>query len=356
MSEMRAAGRAPARGSLHTVDVPGLRHDHDKGTLVNNTYRHLFGPVPSRRLGRSLGIDLTPFKTCSFDCIFCQLGRTTDKTVLRREYVPVDDVIAELDIWLAAGNTADYITLSGSGEPTLNSEFGRVIRFLRGRTPIPVALLTNGSLLSNPQVRDAAATANVVKVSLSVWDQASLQHVNRPHASIKFKTMLDGMLRFREGFKGELWIEVFLAWGTNTTVSDVLKIAGLIHVLKPERVQLNTAIRPPCEDYAYVVPRHRMEALSELFTPPAEIMAEYSSDITAGIQSNEENVLGMLKRRPCTLDQLCRVTGLHPNEASKYLGKLIRTGQVQEQHKSGDIYFSGIHPPPGPNAEVKIYP
>jgi wyosine [tRNA(Phe)-imidazoG37] synthetase (radical SAM superfamily) len=308
-------------------------------------YRHLFGPVPSRRLGRSLGVDLTPFKTCSFDCIFCQLGRTTDKTVLRREYVPVGEVITELDAWLEAGNTADYITLSGSGEPTLNAEFGRVIRYLRGRTAIPVALLMNGSTLSDPKVRAAAAEANVVKLSLSTWNQTSLQHVNRPHPSIRFKTMLDGMLEFREVFKGELWIEVFLVWGVNTAVSDVLKIAGLVQALNPTRVQLNTAVRPPCEEYAHAVPRHRMESLAELFSPPAEIMAEYSSDASAGVRATEADMLGMLERRPCTLDQLCHVTGLHPNEVSKYLGKLTRTGQVQEYHKTGSTCFAGVHPP-----------
>ncbi len=213
---------------------------------MNNTYQHLFGPVPSRRLGRSLGIDLTPFKTCSFDCIFCQLGRTTDKTVARREYVSVDAVIAELDAWLAAGNTADYLTLSGSGEPTLNSEFGRVIQFLRNRTSIPVALLTNGSLLSDPHVREAAAEANVVKVSLSAWDDTSLKQVNRPHRTINFATLYNGIREFRKTFSGELWMEVFLVWGTNTAVSDVLKIAERVQALSPTRIQLNTAVRPPC--------------------------------------------------------------------------------------------------------------
>jgi len=312
--------------------------------MTNKRYNHPFGPVPSRRLGRSLGIDLTPFKTCSFDCIFCQLGRTTDKTDLRRHYVPFGEVIAELHARIAAGNTADYITLSGSGEPTLNSEFGRVIRFLRESTTIPVALLTNGTLLGDTHVQMAAAQATMVKVSLSAWDDTSLQHVNRPHRSIKFDTLYDGILQFRQRFAGDLWVEVFLVWGTNTSVSDILKIAERVQALKPTRVQLNTAVRPPCEDYAYAVPRHRMEDLAKLFKPAAEIMAEYSSSTSAGIQSTEADLLGMLERRPCTLDQICRVTGLHPNEASKYLGKLTRTGQVQENHKAGTVYFSGMHP------------
>ena len=153
---------------------------------TKSKHKHLFGPVPSRRLGRSLGVDLTPFKTCSFDCIFCQLGRTTRKTLTRKEYVPIDEVTAELGEWLQTGESADYITLSGSGEPTLNSEFGRVIDFARNATSIPVALLTNGSLLSDPEVRAQAAQANVVKISFSAWDPFSLDHINRPHRGVEF--------------------------------------------------------------------------------------------------------------------------------------------------------------------------
>lgn len=306
-------------------------------------YRHLFGPVPSRRLGRSLGVDLTPFKTCSFDCIFCQLGRTTNKTVKRKEYVPVKEVIAELDAWMKSGDNADYITLSGSGEPTLNSEFGQVIDFVRNVTTIPVALLTNGSMLSNPEVRAQAAQANMVKVSLSAWDQFSFEHINRPHASIEFKRLIEGQWLLRNEFKGRMLMEVFLVWGTNTATEDVTKIAELVKTLDPDDVQLNTAVRPPCEEFAYAVPEDQMNNLAKLFDPPAEIIAEYSSDVSAEVQGNEEDILEMLERRPCTLDQICAAFGLHRNEASKYLGKLVRTGKARELRKQMEIYYSGIH-------------
>jgi len=311
--------------------------------MKNRHYKYLFGPVPSRRLGRSLGVDLVPFKTCGFDCIFCQLGRTTNKTLKRREYVPVDKVIEELDEWLKTQDSADYITLSGSGEPTLNSEFGRVIEFARNVTTIPVAVLTNGSLLIDPEVRAQAAQANVVKVSLSAWDQFLFEHINRPHRDIEFKRLIEGQWLFRETFKGELWMEVFLVWGTNTTTKDVSKIAELVKAIGPDKVQLNTSVRPPCEEFAYAVPEDQMGALAKLFDPPAEIIAEYSSDSSAKVRANEADVLDMLERRPCTLDQICRVFGLHRNEASKYLGKLTRTKQAQEHRKAGEIYYSGVH-------------
>lgn len=355
--------------------MPELRRDHDAGTIgkrafcggacaayeggsrprsatagagagqymKKSNYKYLFGPVPSRRLGRSLGVDLTPFKTCSFDCIFCQLGRTARTTLTRKEYVPVDKVIEELDDWLKAGGRADYITLSGSGEPTLNSAFGRVIDFVRGATSIPVALLTNGTLLSDPEVRAQAARADVVKVSLSAWDQPSLERVNRPHRGVEFKRLIEGQWLFRQEFKGQMWMEVFLVWGTNTAAGDVSRIAELVKAVAPDKVQLNIAVRPPCEEYAHAVPEDQMGAMARFFDPPAEVIAEYSSDASARVQANEADILDMLKRRPCTLDHVCRVFGLHKNEASKYLGKLTRTGQARERRKAGEAYFSAIH-------------
>jgi wyosine [tRNA(Phe)-imidazoG37] synthetase (radical SAM superfamily) len=311
--------------------------------MNSKRFKHLFGPVPSRRLGRSLGVDLVPFKTCSFDCIFCQLGRTTHKTLTRKEYLPMDKVVAELGEWLETGETADVITLSGSGEPTLHSGFGRVIEFARNATDIPVALLTNGTLLGDPEVRAQAAQAHIVKVSLSAWDTFSFEHVNRPHAKVVFQHFLEGLWQFRGEFRGELWIEVFLVWGTNTTVKDVSKISELVQPLHPDKVHLNTAVRPPCEEYAYAVPENQMGALAKLFDPPAEVIAEYDgSRVSAKAHAREADVLGMLERRPCTLRQICRAFGLHPNEVSKYLGKLMRAGQVGERRQDGESYFSGV--------------
>ena len=302
-------------------------------------YTHLFGPVPSRRLGLSLGVDLVPYKVCSFDCVFCQLGRTTEKTVHRREYVDTDSVLAELDSWITAGGHADYITLSGSGEPTLNTHFGAVIDFVRKRTEIPVALLTNGSLLVSDDVRHAAVRADVVKVSLSAWDQTSLQHINRPAPGIEFESQLEGQRLLRKEYSGEIWMEVFLVWGMNTTGKDVQAIAELAKSVGPDRIQLNTAIRPPCEAFVEAVPRDLLAELALLFDPPAEIIAEFSSDRSESVKADETAVLGMLQRRPCTLDDICTVFGMHRNEALKYVGKLTRTGLALQHAKQGRTYF-----------------
>jgi wyosine [tRNA(Phe)-imidazoG37] synthetase (radical SAM superfamily) len=305
-----------------------------------NRYRHLFGPVPSRRLGRSLGVDLTPFKTCTLDCIFCQLGRTTHKTLDRKEYVPVADVEAELEAWIKEGGKADYITLSGSGEPTLHTRFGEVLQFVRDRTAIPPALLSNGTLFRLPEVREAAKRADIVKLSLSAWDQFSFEHVNLPHPELNFQQIMDGYRAFRAEFRGKLWIEVFLIWGTNSVRRDVEKIAALVAAIGPDEIHLNTAVRPPAEEFALAMPRKEIEGLTGLFRPRAKVIAEFSSDKAADVAANEKTILAMLRRRPCTAQQISEVFGMHLNEVSKYVGKLLRTRQIHADRTGDGAYYT----------------
>jgi wyosine [tRNA(Phe)-imidazoG37] synthetase (radical SAM superfamily) len=303
------------------------------------TYRYLFGPVPSRRLGRSLGVDLTPRKTCTFDCVFCQLGRTTHKTMTRKEYVPTEGVLAELEAWSKENGNADYITLSGSGEPTLHSGFGEVLRFIRSRSSIPSVLLTNGSLLHLPEVQEAASRAQIVKVSLSAWDQASFGWVNRPHPELSFDQVLEGQKAFRARFKGQIWLEVFLVGGMNSLPSDVAKIAALAKEIRPDRIHLNTAIRPPSEDFAVPVSRERLESLTSLFYPKAEVIAEFEAKKKVEVHAAQEEIHSMLQRRPCTAQEIADTFSMHPNEVSKYLGKLLRDKRIRAQVRNTLLYY-----------------
>ncbi len=296
--------------------------------------------MPSRRLGRSLGVDLTPFKTCSLDCIFCQLGRTTNKTVQRAEYVSSLEIEAELGDWLQAGAKADYITLSGSGEPTLHSRIADILRYVHDHTAIPTALLSNGTLFSVPEVREAAKRADLVKLSLSAWNQNSFEHLNRPHADLSFSHIMEGYRAFRDAFQGKLWIEVFLVPGINTLRNDLEKIAELVEALNPDEVHLNTAVRPPAEEFVLAMPPSEMESLAGLFRPTAKVIAEYSSDSSAEVKGNEDTILAMLNRRPCTALQISRVFGMHVNEVSKYLGKLSRTGKIRTQGSGSVMYYA----------------
>lgn len=305
---------------------------------MQKRYRYLFGPVPSRRLGQSLGIDLTPFKACSFDCIFCQLGRTTRRTVERSHYIPVEAVRAELKEWLQDGGRADAITLSGSGEPTLHAGFGDILDAIRDLSAIPAVLLTNGSLLAWPDVRAAARRADIVKVSLSAWDQASYENVNRPHPDLRFEGLIEGLQRYRDAFSGRLWMEVFLIAGINTRPEDVARIAEFAAGIAPDRIQLNTAVRPPAENFVRPLSNEQLIPLTGLFRPEAEIIAEFSGG-TSRVRVNQDTILAMLQRRPCTARQIADVFDLHLNEVSKYIGKLLRTGVIRSDTRDGGVYY-----------------
>ncbi len=307
-----------------------------------DNYQYLFGPVPSRRLGRSLGIDLTPYKTCSLDCVFCQLGRTPVKTIKRREYVDTVGVLTELKDWLETDGQADYITLSGSGEPTLHSRFGEVLKFIRENSTIPAGLLTNGTMLYLPEVREAAAHANVVKVSLSAWDQAPYEWVNRPHPQLPFDQLIEGQKSFRAQFKGQLWMEVFLIKGMNSMSEDVCKVAALAKEIAPNRIQLNTAIRPPAEDFVMPLSEKQMSSLSHLFQPNAEIIAEFNTGRLRDVQATQNSILAMLKRRPCTTEQIASGFSIHINEVLKYLGILMRAGHIRDERRDMAVYFVAV--------------
>lgn len=303
-------------------------------------FRHVFGPVPSRRFGRSLGVDLTPLKTCSFDCIFCQLGPTPHTTLERREYVPVPAVKEELLRWRNAGGHADYATLSGSGEPTLHSGFGEILRFMKTELPCPAVLLSNGSLFHLAEVRAAAAGADIVKLSLSAWDGDSFRRVNRPHPDLDFDRHLAGMSAFRKTYSGQIWLEVFLVPGLNSSPENVARIAARAEAIAPDKIHLNTAVRPPAQSTVQPLPAEGMESLVGLFQPRATVIAAYSSRLGGDIQATETQILDMLRRRPCTVRQIAEVFGLHPNEVAKYTGGLLKSRQVQTIRRGDGIFFA----------------
>jgi len=195
-------------------------------------------------------------------------------------------------------------------------------------------------MLYLPEVRDAASIANVVKVSLSAWDQASYGWVNRPHPQLRFDQLIQGQKFFGAQFKGQLWMEVFLVGGINSIPADVQKIAAIAEEIGPDRIQLNTAIRPPAEDFAAALSRERMEALIHLFHPTAEVIAEFKAKHPDHIQANQETIFSMLQRRPCTSDQIANIFGMHLNEVSKYLGNLIRTDQIRTERKNNTLYYA----------------
>lgn len=305
---------------------------------------HVFGPVPSRRLGRSLGVDLVPFKTCSYDCIYCQLGRTTNKTIERREWVPLDEVVDELKEKLST--KPDYITLSGSGEPTLYSRMGELISRIKETTEVPVAILTNGSLLWDPAVRKELLNADLVIPSLDAGDPVMFEAVNRPEKGITFEEMLCGLIDFRRQFQGKYWLEVMLMAGHTGILTEVQKIAACVKKINPSRVQINTVTRPPTEDYAVTIQPERLNELAALFDPPAEIIADYRGvHAESDFQASKKNVLELLQRRPCSIDDIADGLGMHRNETIKYVEELETSGLLEKKSSSGKLFYSGKNQP-----------
>jgi wyosine [tRNA(Phe)-imidazoG37] synthetase (radical SAM superfamily) len=308
---------------------------------------HVFGPVPSRRLGRSLGVDLVPYKTCSYDCVYCQLGRTTDKTVVRREYVPLDDVVADLVDKLPT--LPDYITMSGSGEPTLYSRLGELIERIHGLTDIPVAVLTNGSLLWDPEVRAQVAKADLVVPSLDAGSASLFRFVNRPHPAIDFEQMVDGLVSLRRESKAEYWLEVFILGGYTSLPTEARRIARIARKISPDRVQLNTVTRPPAEDFAAPVDHVRLEELAAFFDPPAEVIADYRGvhDLPE-FGATRADVLDLISRRPCSLDDVAEGLGLQRNEAIKHIEALDAQGLLEKRRVEGRLFYSAVADPEAP--------
>ena len=297
--------------------------------------KYLFGPVPSRRLGRSLGIDVTPFKTCSFDCVFCQCGCTTKLISERAEFVPLEEVYAELELWLKEDGAADCITFAGSGEPTLYSRLGELITFIKARTTIPVILLSNGTLLHRIAVRDELLKADIVKVSLSAWDDDSFQKINRPAPGLSFEQLLAGEREFRREFPGELWVEAFLMEGVNADSDQVKKIAAAVAGIQPNRIHLNTAVRPPAESGVLPVSKERLESFCEIFTPRAEVIASFSAETSSAPELSIEKVIDLIRRHPATAEQLAQNFGVAPS----VILPLLDDPRVEKVTSNQEVYY-----------------
>jgi wyosine [tRNA(Phe)-imidazoG37] synthetase (radical SAM superfamily) len=285
-----------------------------------------------------MGVDLIPFKTCTYDCIYCQLGRTTHKTVERKEWVPLNHVIAQLSEKLYL--EPDYITLSGSGEPTLFSTCGKLIRKIREITDIPVAVLTNGSLLWLPEVRKSLLEANLVVPSLDAGSPYLFQYVNRPHPDITFEKMLEGLVKFRDEYRGRYWLEVFLLAGVTTPEKEIKRLKSCIRTIQPDKVQVNTVTRPPAESFAEPVLKNQLENLSAQLYVHTEVIADYREvHKKREFTSKREDVLILLRRRPCSVEDIAAGLGLHQNEVVKYIEELLTEGKIETKAVGNQLYY-----------------
>lgn len=316
--------------------------------------KYIFGPVPSRRLGLSLGVDIVPYKVCTLDCVYCQVGETTELTIERKEYVEVETVLAQLKKRLADSVKADYITISGSGEPTLNSKLGQIIEQIKKITDIPVAVLTNGTLLTDPAVRQDCAKADVVLPSLDAADEQAFEKVNHPHKNLNAQSLIDGLCKFREQFSGQIWLEVFLVEDLNTDTEQIAKIAEAIKRIRPDKVQLNTAVRPTSQKDVKRIDKQKLEAIAAQLGQSCEIIADFSSaqpprhapKQDQQMQTSEidlDAVLSMLERRPCSLDDICSGLNIAKDQALHYIDQLQKQGVIGSAEKDGTTFFLADH-------------
>jgi wyosine [tRNA(Phe)-imidazoG37] synthetase (radical SAM superfamily) len=300
----------------------------------------VFGPVPSRRLGFSLGVDLVPFKTCTLDCIYCQLGGTTRKTVLRRSYVAPGGIMADLKEALSQGQRVDYITLSGSGEPTLHSQIGWIIDEIKKIADIPVAVLTNGTLFTVKTLRKELSRADIVIPSLDATSQDIFQRINRPHPALNIKKIINGLRAFRGEFTGQIWLEVMLVKGVNDGAEAIRSLREGLPELGCDKIQLNTVIRPPSENFARPLDFDEMVKIKKFLGERCEVIPRFSRRGQRAYKEDvEHQILDLVGRRPVTVGDISEALGLHENEVIKYVETLSESGQVNAELFNGRFYY-----------------
>lgn len=313
-------------------------------TTMKARTKRIFGPVASRRLGLSLGVDIIPYKTCPLDCVYCQLGKTTDRTIIRKEYAPPGEILRELEAALKGPGRIDWITFSGSGEPTLHAGLGEMIAGAKKMTAIPVAVLTSGVLLHDPAVREALRMADLVVPDLDAGSEQVFRKVNRPHPGLNFQTVVNGLADFSSGHTGEVWLEVVLVKGVNDSASELGRIAALAAKIGPARVQLNTVVRPPAEPGAKPLTARELQSACSILQRslrgiPVDIVAGQGGASQAARPVLESSVLAYLRRRPGTLDELCAGMGANRGAITGCLASLLKSGAVEEREFRGVGFY-----------------
>jgi wyosine [tRNA(Phe)-imidazoG37] synthetase (radical SAM superfamily) len=304
--------------------------------------RFVYGPVASRRLGFSLGVDIIPFKTCTLDCVYCQLGSTGRATVRRRSWFPPEAILAQIKEAIDSGQRIDVITFSGSGEPTLSRDLGFLIRSIKKMTGIPVAVLTNGTLLGRRDVRRDLAAADIVGPSLDAVPAALFRRVNRPHASLENRKVIDGLVRFRDEFAGEIRLEIMLVKGVNDSPAAIEAVKKALVRIRPDRIELNTVVRPPADRGAGPLAAAALAGIRTRLGPKAEVVASFAKRKQAPAPGDlDRAILVTVGRRPQTAADIAAALGRRRDEVLKALSSLLARGRVRRRDHGGKTYFAG---------------
>ena len=306
---------------------------------MTKNMKYIFGPVLSRRLGFSLGVDLVPFKTCSLDCIYCQLGKTTHRTIERQAYISSGNIILEVRKILKQNQKIDYITLSGSGEPTLNLHLGEIVTSIKEITDIPVAVLTNGTLLYLESVRDELMAADLVVPSLDAVSQELFCKINRPHPKLDVSQMISGLRNFSQVFSGKLWLEIMLVKRLNDLPEEVEKIKEVVSSVKCDKIQLNTTVRLPADREIEPLTNEELSKLKKLLGEKCEIIAGFEGQQNAVKTDIQERIISIVSRRPLNLSEISDFLGIPEERTTKHLFFLTKQGKIESLTYGSESYF-----------------
>jgi wyosine [tRNA(Phe)-imidazoG37] synthetase (radical SAM superfamily) len=305
---------------------------------------YVYGPIASRRLGQSLGIDPIPLKTCDWNCVYCQLGRTQPVLHQRKEYVPAEAILAELRQALAirASDAIDWVTFAGSGEPTLHSRIGWLIQQAQALTQLPVAVITNGALLYLPEVREELAPADAVLPTLCAGTAQLYRQIHRPHPESTFERLMDGLIAFRASYTGKLWPEVMLIRGLNDTEDALRAIAAALRQIQPDAVHINLPIRPPAEAWVQPPDAEGLMRAVAILGDVAQVVhpAEGSADLR-GYDSVVDAVIGVITRHPLRQEEVERALAWWaPGQVQKALAELEASGRARIVERYGARFWS----------------
>lgn len=301
----------------------------------------VFGPVPSRRLGYSLGVDLSPTerKLCTLDCIYCQVGCTHAKTIKRGILVPTVEVNKALDENLPKEGI-DVVSFSGSGEPTLHKDLGQFIDRVKSRCRTPVVVITNSTLIDRPDVRHDLAKADIVVPSLDAATQAMFEKIDRPHTSLRIDRIIDGLVEFRREYAGKIFLEIMLVKGYNDEPAELMALRRAAERIQPDKIHLNTVARPPSEEFAKALGAEELNRIVAMFGPKAsDAGLPPAAERSPEAEELETKILELIRRRSVTLNDIVKSLGLHKIVATKILEKLIAAKNIKRVVHGGVIYF-----------------
>ncbi len=270
---------------------------------IRSRYMYAYGPVPSRRLGNSIGVSPIPAKVCSYSCVYCQLGRTRQLQAKRQYFFPKEDIFQDIKK-VVESSPADVITFAGDGEPTLCSDLGWLIRTAKQEFGLPVAVITNGSLLFHEDVQKDLQAADIILPTLDAGDRETFHRINRPHGSITYAMMINGLSDFRKGFSGQIWLEVMLVKNLNDSNRQLFSIRDAVHAIEPDKIFIMTPIRPPAEDWVECPEPERVRVAEEMLSEAITVLDREEGDFgVSEFADAAEAILEISARHPLRLEQ-----------------------------------------------------